>query len=640
MNAYYRKHGTLDGCPHLSPENLEKLKADMVSGWHYEKKPFQSWELSNNNAEIRRIRQRIDSLTRAKETVYVGWEFDGGHVEANREQSRLQVFFEDKPDADARQQLKEHGFRWAPSVGAWQRLLNGNAYYAADRIPSIQPLTGEKPTELQRSSIREQQAQMAQAQAEPEEYIYQVHANPRSDSRENLYFLQAYIPQGDGTAKIGDVLYIGTPEKCRELLEQLNTGELTQEAVKELYAKEQEQPQEPAPEQEAAPEPEPAPAQETTPEPETAQEDVPAAEPQAGREWGFYVIADLKTWATNAEQQSPIEHFDTFEEAKARFDELRGQPYNKEAEDLNADGRPYAHLTLGMESKDGMSAVDILHVRAGKKYLVDDFTRMERLRDDPVVLESLSRVAKEIGFDRVRPYVQENGSYKAMPDMPFSQWENPYFAVDPPEPGDTFSIYQVPAGPEGRDIRFRSYEELQAAGLAVDRKNYELVYTAPLDGKTTLENIYRTFNIDDRPADFRGHSLSVSDVVVINRGGKEEAHYCDSIGFTPVPEFMQESPIKTAEMSTEQNYNMIDGTLNNAPSMGELEARAKAGEQISLFDVAEAAKAEDKKPKQTRTASKTGQRQKKPSIRAQLKAAKEEQAKKPPQREKSKELEV
>ena len=882
VNAYYRKHGTLDGCPHLSPDNIENLKADMASSWHYEKKPFQSWELSNNNAEIHRVRQRIESLTRAKETVYVGWEFDGGHVEANREQSRLQVFFEDKPDAEARQQLKEHGFRWAPSVGAWQRLLNGNAYYAADRIPSIQPLTGEKPTELQRSSIREQQAQMAQAQTEPEEYVYRVHAATRSDSPENLYLLQAYVPQEDGTVKIGAVLYAGTEEKCRELLDQLNTGELTQEAVKELYAKEQEQPQEPAPEQEAAPEPEPAPEQETTPEPETAQEDVPtaepqekpadkpltdlqkkaveiadrykdlplqgkidiiaqafgcktgeirtspctgkwrgtsdmsihfdngaslfignrltpkaktvkvqtecvnralvrynpeivqatkeaalpvllqreakdneiaaqkglkpytllnvefhdgadeqtggymgwyyvtlavdgkicthletglnydiadgkvsdtptradyypagalkdtdvdyvfnnvgfssastlytvplwedvreraeqtlaertAAEPQAGREWGFYVIADLKTWATNADQQSPIEHFATFEEAKARFDELRGQPYNKEAEDLNADGRPYAHLTLGMESKDGMSAADILQVRAGQNYLVEDFTRMERLRDDPVVLESLSRVAKEIGFDRVRPYVQENGSYKAMPDMPFSQWENPYFAVDPPEPGDSFSIYQVPAGPEGRDFRYRSYEELQAAGLAVDRKNYALVYTAPLDGKTTLENIYRTFNTDDRPADFRGHSLSVSDVVVINRGGKEEAHYCDSIGFTPVPEFMRESPIKTAEMSTEQNYNMIDGTLNNAPSMGELEARAKAGEQISLFDVAEAAKAEAQKPKQARTASKTAQRQKKPSIRAQLKAAKEEQAKKPPQREKSKELEV
>ncbi len=98
-----------------------------------------------------------------------------------------------------------------------------------------------------------------------------------------------------------------------------------------------------------------------------------------------------------------------------------------------------------------------------------------------------------------------------------------------------------------------------------------------------------------------------------------------------------ESHIKTAEMSTEQNYNMIDGMMNNAPSMEELEARAKAGEQISLLDVAEAAKAEDKKPKQTR---RTTQKQKKPSIRAQLAAAKEEQKKKPPAREKSKEMEV
>ena len=257
-----------------------------------------------------------------------------------------------------------------------------------------------------------------------------------------------------------------------------------------------------------------------------------------------------------------------------------------------------------------------------------------------------------------------------------------------PEQGDTFAIYQLKGGPETRDYRFEAYESLQEAGLAVDRQNYDLVYTAPLDGKTTLEDIYRTFNLD-RPADFRGHSLSVSDVVVINRGGKEEAHYCDSFGFTPVPEFFlqrekqltprelltgesiqtprgsflvtdmsreqleaagygfhhqsedgkylimgngtdafaipaqQESPIKAAEMTTEQNYNMIDGVLNNAPTMSELEARAKA-----------------EKPKQNRTASKTAQRQKKPSIRAQLKAAKEEQAKKPPQRERSKELEV
>lgn len=151
----------------------------------------------------------------------------------------------------------------------------------------------------------------------------------------------------------------------------------------------------------------------------------------------------------------------------------------------------------------------------------------------PWYWESLSRVAQEIGFDRVRPYVVENGSYKAMPDMPFTQWENPYFTVDPPaqEQGDTFTIYQLKGGPETRDYRFEAYESLQEAGLAVDRQNYDLIYTAPLDGKTTLEDIYRTFNLD-RPADFTGHSLSVSDVVVLNRSGKEEAHYCDSFGFT------------------------------------------------------------------------------------------------------------
>lgn len=244
--------------------------------------------------------------------------------------------------------------------------------------------------------------------------------------------------------------------------------------------------------------------------------------PEAPREWGFYVIPDLKTWATNSSERTPIEHYETFEEARDRFAALRNQPYNK-TNDLNDDGQPYAHLTLGLESKDKLSSVDILQVRAGQNYLVEDFTRMERLRADSVVLENLSRVAREIGFDRVRPYVMENGSYKALPDMPFSQWENPYFTVDSPEQGDTFTIYQLKGGSETRDYRFEPYESLQEAGLAIDRQNYDLVYTAPLDGKTTLEDIFRTFNLD-RPPDFTGHSLSVSDIVVLNRGGdtKEE----------------------------------------------------------------------------------------------------------------------
>ena len=279
-----------------------------------------------------------------------------------------------------------------------------------------------------------------------------------------------------------------------------------------------------------------------------------------------------------------------------------------------------------------------------------------------------------------------------------------YVASDYEAPAQpNFSIYQVPPGPEGRDFRYRSYEDLQADGLSVDRKNYQLVYTAPLDKDTTLDEIYRRFNME-HPADYKGHSLSMGDIVVFRQDGKQTAYYVDEgADYRQVPEFFAqpekqltpdecmtgeqiqtprgrfyltdrsreqmeaagygfhhqsddgrylimangtrafaipaqpESHIKTAEMSTEQNYNMIDGMMNNAPSMEELEARAKAGEQISLLDVAEAAKAEAQKPKQTR---RTTQKQKKPSIRAQLAAAKEEQKKRPPAREKSKEMEV
>ena len=201
---------------------------------------------------------------------------------------------------------------------------------------------------------------------------------------------------------------------------------------------------------------------------------------------------------------------------------------------------------------------------------------------------------------------------------------------------DSFSIYQIKSGDETRDYRFEPFDRLQATGHSVDRANYDLVYTAPLDSKTTLEDIYRTFNID-HPADFKGHSLSVSDVVVLHQGGKDTAHYCDSFGFQQVPEFLRENPLRTAELSTEQNENMIDGVINNTPSMGELEAKVKAGEQIFLTDLADAAKAEAKKPK-AKQSRKT--QQKKLSIRAQLKAAQEEQAKRKPAREKSQELEV
>lgn len=345
------------------------------------------------------------------------------------------------------------------------------------------------------------------------ETIYRVRRNPYSDREENAYLLQAYVTQENGRAKMGEVLFRGTPEKCRELLGQLNAGELTEGQVKELYAKAQEQ-------------------------------------PETGRD-------------------------------------------------------------------------------------------------------------------------------------------------------DTFSIYQLKDGDDTRDYRFEPYDRLQAAGLAVDRANYELVYTAPLAPGTSLDDIFTRFNID-HPKDFKGHSLSVSDVVVLHQGGQDTAHYVDRGDFKQVPEFLQEkqpqltpdeletgekirtprgtfyvtgmsreqmeaagygvhhqsddgkylimgngtrafavaaeqaqqeNPLKAAEQTTEQNYNMIDGRINNTPTVDELEAKVKAGETISLVDLANAVKADRERGKATKP-------EKKPSIRAQLAAAKEKNAPKKAAKTRQKEMEV
>lgn len=439
VNAYYRKHNTLDGCPNLNTDQIAQLKSDMSRSWRGENaKPFEAWALSNNNAEIHRVKARIEELTHREEAVLTGWQFEGGKVEVNKPDNRLQVFFDGKPDEATRAELKSNGFRWAPSVGAWQRQLNGNAFYAANNIKSIQPLTGEKPTDLQRRAAREARA----------------------------------AQQPDGQA---------TPEQERQQ-------------------------------------------------------------------------------------------------------------------------------------------------------------------------------------------------------------------------GDTYAIYQLKQDDSTRDFRFEPYERLQAAGLSVDPTNYVFVYSGQLGWDETLENIFEKFNIS-RPADFTGHSLSMSDVVTMNRDGKETAHYVDRFGFKDVPEFlhpdpaidMQQTaaiatepdsfltgekvttprgsfsltdmtteqmnaagygfhhssddgkyhimgngtrafaivnPLRTAEMSTEQNCNMIDGVPNNTPSVAELEAKANAGEQINLSDLAAAIKAERGSPDRDTD--------KKPSIREQLRAGREQTERSKPAPDKAK----
>lgn len=143
VNAWYRKNGTLDGCPVLTPELRKSAKDNMRYGcFNGKPTPFPSYVLTNNNAEIRRLKARIEELERISNAAWEGWEFDGGYVDANVDDSRLQVFFDEKPDEGVREALKAHGFKWAPSVGAWQRLLNSSAYFAASHIEGLRPLDG------------------------------------------------------------------------------------------------------------------------------------------------------------------------------------------------------------------------------------------------------------------------------------------------------------------------------------------------------------------------------------------------------------------------------------------------------------------------------------------------------------------
>ena len=284
-----------------------------------------------------------------------------------------------------------------------------------------------------------ERTQAQEPQRTEKDVIYTMHTNPRSESLADRSFLQAYEQQPDGKAIPGDLLFVGTPEKCRELLQSLNAGELTQGEVKALYAKAQE------------------------------------------------------------------------------------------------------------------------------------------------------------------------------PDR------------------DSFSIYQLKRGDETRDLRFEPYDRLTATGHAVDPANYDLIYSAPLAPGTSLEAIFTRFNID-HPKDFKGHSLSVSDVVVLHQNGQDTAHYVDSIGYRQTPEFLQpQNYLKHVEDIVEQNDNNFDGIINNTPqtpTVGELEQKAKAGEPISLIDLADAIHADKERGKEE-----------KPSIRAQLRAAKEQTAQRKAQRSKTQDLE-
>ena len=156
-------------------------------------------------------------------------------------------------------------------------------------------------------------------------------------------------------------------------------------------------------------------------------------------------------------------------------------------------------------------------------------------------------------------------------------------------PTDSFAIYQLKSGEELRDYRFEGIERLQNAGLSVDHDNYELIYTAPLtdfngNQNHTLNKLYEQFNIN-HPADFKGHSLSISDIIALKINDRLSFHYVDSFGFKEQPHFLpQRNYLETAEKTVEQNYNQLDGVINNKPTVSETEKAERKEKKTSVVE--------------------------------------------------------
>ena len=162
-------------------------------------------------------------------------------------------------------------------------------------------------------------------------------------------------------------------------------------------------------------------------------------------------------------------------------------------------------------------------------------------------------------------------------------------------PGDAYAIMQLKQDAP-RELHYSALDRIPAPPAP---SNYDVIYTGPIvceqSQMATLERLYEIFNLN-RPGDFTGHSLSVSDIVALKQDGVVSYHYCDSVGFKELPDFQKENYLKVAEMSTEDDYGMIDGIINNGkqPTVAELEQQAKSGQPISLMDLADAVHREKK----------------------------------------------
>lgn len=415
--------------------------------------------------------------------------------------------------------------------------------------------------EIQKEQTAEQETPTpgnapAQEQPTTPEYIYKVHANPRSDSRKNLYFLQAYIPQDNGMAKIGDILFVGTPEKCRELMGQLVSGELTQEQVKKLFAKAQEQPG-------IEKWSEPATAENAPKNPGAPSDDVGAYLPEQGNTFSIY----------------QLKHGDETRD-------FRFEPYDRlQAAGLALDPANYEQ-TYTAPLENGMSLEGIF-----EKFNLDrpaDFTGHSLSVSDVVVLhqngQDTAHYVDSFGYTDVPEFLQPEKSFELQ------------HAID-----QLHKIHEnvMSANPD----KTMGQAAFRMAIKRLDKLSGELP-----EEQAQLKELV-------------GFAAQSPDLPTLNERMTEIVN----TQHTP------ENPLAAVEQSTEQNANMIDGVINNTPTVDELEATVNAGEQISLTDLAAAIKADKQRgsvPKE------------KPSIRAQLKEGKEKAAPKKATKTKNQDLEV
>ena len=272
------------------------------------------------------------------------------------------------------------------------------------------------------------------------------------------------------------------------------------------------------------------------------QDDLPEEEKS---EWAMDIAFDMDEFFRQNDPQYAAEHPEAHAAKEELYESLMAGRISALDEKLAA---------LGQTQEDYLpSEIEKFKDATGYEEFLDfDPAEVKAALENP----DKSRIDEMLAFAEKaeREYMAEAAAYVQTPADIAEQAQT--------VPRDTFSIYQLKSGNETLDYRFEPLDAIRNNGLSVKPENYEQVYTAPLTEKDSLESIYTRFNID-RPADFKGHSLSVSDIVVLHQDGKDTAHYCDRFGFSQVPEFLQ--PERAAEVTIPTPDQMATQERINTP---------------------------------------------------------------------------